>query len=370
MPQLDIRNLAPGEPAIVQDDPWQEVAPQTDNAPQQVQSVAPPSTTSFEFSPSISSSAILSTASPISSLLSSTISAASSSLPISSSLVPSSSPTSSWSSITPSSLSSSTSSSSSPAASPAALHHPSASTSPAALRRPSTLTHGAHLYAALALGAHILLASLTALTAFLIRAAALTSIGWDPGILADAKPYVSNNNGNSDDNSNEFAGDRDVGEPKRSETFVSRRVSSASTQTRSTARDTYYAPHPHSQLADSTAYSLLPLMPASVLAVESRNSERGPYPTTRPLPAYLADRNPYWLSIDNANINNHDTNSRRITTRSVTSSRTGSLRSRLQSASMLGRCVSVHSAPAPASMEVAKYSSTADSTSMFTAPVL
>ncbi|KAJ7123517.1 hypothetical protein C8R44DRAFT_875708 [Mycena epipterygia] len=377
------------EPAIVQDDLPQEIAPQIDNSPQQVQSVAPPSTStlqlasgttsqsvrvdrastpplglsaSFESSPSISSIAVLSTASPISSLLSSTISAASSSLPISSSLVPSSSPTSSWSSITPSSSSSSTSSSSPAAASPAALYHPSASMSLAALRRPSTLTHGAPLYAAVALGALILLAFLTALTALLIRArlrarrraAALTNIAWDPVVLADAKPHANNSNGNG----NKLAGDRDVGEPKRSESFVSRRGSSASYAS-------FYHPsayHHQQQQPQHPTTLAWPTHchPCLRLCPRWRAGTAKGVPDDAPAPAYLADRDPHRFSIDNANIDNHDANGRRSTTRSVASSRTGSLRSHLQSASMLGRCVSVHSAPA--STEVAKYSSTADST--------
>ncbi|KAJ7450283.1 hypothetical protein B0H11DRAFT_2289307 [Mycena galericulata] len=112
----------------------------------------------------------------------------------------------------------------------------------------------------------------------------------------------------------------------------------------------YYAPHQVPPLADSAAYPLPPF-PAS--ASDTRHSvaprlsfTSGPYPTARPLPAYLADRDPH---AHRASVSTNTTGTYRSAastswserqrerqSRSAASSRSGSVRSaQLMSASTL-----------------------------------
>lgn len=171
------------------------------------------------------------------------------------------------------------------------------------------MTHGAPFDAVIILGALIVVALLATLAACLFRLRvrrrdAATKIGWDPVVLEDGKA--------SPDDS--LAGDRDVGEPKRSDSFLG-----GSTTTpldagypqhpNPFAESAYYSPHEIAPLADSTAYPLPPI-----------RSQGGPYPTARPLPAHLADRDPHRVSARG----------------SPASSRSGSLRSQLHSATSLG----------------------------------
>ncbi|KAJ6540989.1 hypothetical protein DFH09DRAFT_1394899 [Mycena vulgaris] len=362
MPQLDVGSLAPGETAIVQDnDGPQEVVTQND-APQQVQSIAlaatsilrftsggssasariaqsttidPSSATALRSSAAFESTSLSasvaspltasSTAAAISSVVASSrtyssVITSSSVASSSSALIPSASVSSSASSSsTPTRLALATSASSSQAPSSASSSSTTsaaaASSTSAAAARPYTMTHGAPFYAAIALGGLIAVALLAALLACLIRVrrrrhAATADIGWDPVVLEDAK-----------DSEPDFslAGDRDVGEPKRSDSFVSRRASypapggpfdgGYSQHPNPFAESAYYTPYQSPPLADSAAY---PLPPAPL-------SNNGPYPTSRPLPAHLADRDPHRISQRG----------------SAASSRSGSVRSHLPSAATL-----------------------------------
>ncbi|KAJ7653654.1 hypothetical protein DFH06DRAFT_1474787 [Mycena polygramma] len=377
MPQLVLGGLALGESAIVPNGASpQEVAPQND-APQQPQSVptapalsfattsvpdraiSPPTSTSIDTG---STTALRSTAAlqPTSAQTAS-VTADSSVLQVSSSpavsslaaftsmiIVPLASPSSSLSSPARLALTSSTSSSESTSPAPS-LIAPSSSFAPSpSSSSPSTpsssdvpsatsasavgphkvMTHMAPIYAAIILGVLIVIACLATIIACLVRSrarrrdvAALSAIGWDPVVLDDAKqptaPIFS------------FSGDRDVGEPKRAGSFMSRRDSyrpafDATYQHPNPFADpnpfvetAYYSPHQVPPLADSSAYPLPPARPP--LTIPRPRSNTGPYPTARPLPAHLADRDPHRVSYGP----------------SAASSRSGSVRSHLPSATTL-----------------------------------
>ncbi|KAJ6620488.1 hypothetical protein B0H10DRAFT_2215997 [Mycena sp. CBHHK59/15] len=127
-----------------------------------------------------------------------------------------------------------------------------------------------------------------------------------------------------------FAGDRDAGEPKRSESYFDARASYQHPddpfnppyqppQQDPFADSAGYADYgQHQELADSTAYPL----PPAPLPIPVSNS--GPYPTLRPLPAHLAGSDPHRIAANTPG------------TRSAASSRRGSVRSSLHSASTLG----------------------------------
>ncbi|KAJ7153074.1 hypothetical protein C8R43DRAFT_453043 [Mycena crocata] len=372
-PQLSMASLDSGQAAIVQDNPYfaagpQEVAPQ-DDAPQRAQSVgmAAESTTATtgtaplfterasqnamngqrtrsdstfattsataviaptSISASISPASVLSTGPIVSSsiLASSTLSpsAASSSL-----LLASSSALSSLSSSVTSASSSfdlaspSTSSASSTSAAPSG-------TSAATSGHSYALTHGAPFFAGITLGILLLIAFSATLGTYIFRfrsgrrdrAAAETNIGWDPVVL-DGKQA-------SMDKNRPLDGDRDVGEPKRTGSFLSGRESLQpqdgtidpaflySHHPNPFDENAYYSPHQIRQLPDSTAYPLPP-RPLSLSL-----SNNGPYPTSRPLPAHLAEHDPHRLSPSTSGYT------------TAASSRSGSVRSHLHSASTLG----------------------------------
>ncbi|KAF7343949.1 hypothetical protein MVEN_01683700 [Mycena venus] len=393
MPQLDIGSLAPGEPVVVQNSPYYAgVAPQ-DDAPQQVHSVAASTlgtgtaaatslaagdasdraistastgmistastgslvvfqstsataialssvTFSLASSASMASSLVAPSASASPSIPSSVVLAASvqSTLPASSSIAPSF--------VAPSS------SSPSPSASPS----PSVSPSPAALPEPTT--HGATFYSAIALGTLILVACVATIIACLVRfrtrrreAAAVATIAWDPVVLdgggkESTAPDLS------------LTGDRDVGEPKRSASFISSSASYPQHQPPPFAFETtyqpppfdptyahpnpfvetaYYSPHQVPPLVDSAAYPLPPAPPRPPLTIPLSH-DGGPYPTARPLPAYLADRDPHRI----ARMLHPSASSTTISGsgsgwRTAASSRNGSVRSHLPSATSIGR---------------------------------
>ncbi|KAJ6462591.1 hypothetical protein C8R45DRAFT_1178333 [Mycena sanguinolenta] len=355
IPQLDIGSVGPGEQAIVQNDPNHagDVA-QQDDAPQRVQSAAgangtvPPgsasgtailgestganSTAGLGATEALeSSSAQFASATVFSSVTSSLTASAgvasSSIAPLSSS--PSSSlPSASISSVSLSSTSLSSLSSVSSASSRATSSEsippvsssstppsaPSSSTSPspsASTSSAASISHGAPFYATIALGTLILIACLAAIVACLIRirtrrreAAAISTIAWDPAVLdgANAKEATAPDLS--------LVGDRDVGEPKRSESFLG----SGSTHTDSYqyqppfdttyqapmanpfVETAYYSPHQVPPLVDSAAYPLPPPRPALTTTIPGSMPSTGPYPTARPLPAHLADRDPHRIT--------------------------------------------------------------------------
>ncbi|KAJ7730160.1 hypothetical protein B0H16DRAFT_222051 [Mycena metata] len=368
-PRLPVpeRTVAPGESPPVQNRPYYasppvEVAPQ-DDAPQKVESIAgalsfasaavPTSSASVDSSsPSTlaSSTTTLLTASSSffsATVLSASVTDSSSSTTASSSTSPVVSSPAPSSPSTPSSLSSSvsstTSASSSDSPPPSVIASPSASISSAAAVPPQTMTHGAPFYAAIALAALILFAFVVAIVACLFRIRnrrresreAVSNIAWDPVVLADEKEPTA-------PNLFSFTGDRDVGEPKRSDSVLSSRASYPhpfdtsyhqhqppfepyQQRPNPFADTTYYSPHHLPPLADSAAYPLPPIP----------LSNGGPYPTARPLPAHLADRDPHRVSLSTSS-------SARRSARSAASSRSGSVRSHLPSASTL--CVTNGSA--------------------------
>ncbi|KAJ7879159.1 hypothetical protein B0H13DRAFT_2278898 [Mycena leptocephala] len=357
MPQLDIGSLDSGEPAIVTSPYYaatpQEVAPQ-DDAPQQVQSVGPAtaatlpsetgtapdraifgqstrvdtsfttilgSTGAFD-STSTASATVLSSATEISSWAISSVTA-------SVSIAPSPIPSSLSSSISPgvasatSTSPSDTTSSASSVFAPSSASSASPSTTSAATLDPQTMNHHAPIYAAIILGVLILVACVAAVIACLIRfrarrrdAADMAKIGWDPVVLGDAKePTISDSS---------FTGDRDVGEPKRSVSFLSTHESyrppfdPTYQHPNPFVETAYYSPHQVPPLADSAVY---PLPPRPPLTIPLSNS--GPYPTARPIPARLADRDPHRVSPSTSGW------------RTAASSRSGSVRSHLPSATTL-----------------------------------
>ncbi|KAJ6485321.1 hypothetical protein C8R47DRAFT_1072683 [Mycena vitilis] len=379
MPQLAIGGLALGGSAIVPNGASpQEVAPQND-APQQPQSVptapalsfattsvpdraiSPPSSTSVDTgsttasrptAASQSTSAQIASVTADSSVLQVSSSPAVSSLAALTSTIalPLASPSSSLSSparlaLTSSAFSSEStspassllapSSSFTPPPSSSSLSSPSSSdapsaTSASALGPHKEMTHMAPIYAAIILGALIVIACLATILACLVRSrarrrdvAALSAIGWDPVVLDDPKqptaPIFS------------FTGDRDVGEPKRAGSLMSRRDSyrlafDTTYQHPNPFADpdpfvetAYYSPHQVPPLADSSAYPLPPARPP--LTIPRPRSNTGPYPTVRPLPAHLADRDPHRVSYGPG--------------LSAASSRSGSVRSHLPSATTL-----------------------------------
>ncbi|KAJ6554246.1 hypothetical protein B0H19DRAFT_1152961 [Mycena capillaripes] len=367
MPQLDIGNLAPGEPAIVQSP--QEVAPQ-DVAPQQVQSVGTETKLSFETggasdkaissqstridtgsTTALESTAAFESASARIATVPTSVPADSSVTEVSSSTVslfavstsmilsPIAS-TSSRSSSSPVALAISASSSDSTMSASSSLalssSSPSSSTSPATTSAdPSkVMTHNAPFYAAIILGVLILIACVATIVACLIRirtrrrdAAEISTIGWDPVVVDSAKEHTPSDFS--------LSGDRDVGEPKRSDSFVTARESYRPSfdatypnpflDPNPFVETAYYSPHQVPPLADSSAY---PLPPRPPLTIPLPN---GPYPTVRPLPAHLANRDPHRGSISTTNFG-----------RSAASSRSGSVRSHLPSATTL--CVTNGSA--------------------------
>ncbi|KAJ7153224.1 hypothetical protein C8R46DRAFT_1301432 [Mycena filopes] len=360
MPQS---NLGPGESSPVQNEPV-EVAPQND-LPQKVATIqnaltfatvaatSTPSAAIDTSSPplltSSTTTAALASSSSVSSAVlsastdsSSSAPATSSNSPGTSSVAPSSSSPSpsSVSSLASSTSSASASSSYSPSSSTvAASASPSASS--AAAVPPQTMTHGAPFFAALVLGGLILVAFLAAIIACLFRIrtrrrearAALSAIEWDPVVLADEKgpaPIPP------DAFAFSFTGDRDVGEPRRSNSPpfdpYHQHQPNALAPYHPPPFDAYPSPFadpspyyaPHHTLADSAAYPLPP--------VPRGSGSGGPYPTARPLPAHLADRDPHRVSFS-ASTRSRSTGSGR--NRSAASSRTGSVSSRLPSASTL-----------------------------------
>ncbi|KAJ7493685.1 hypothetical protein FB451DRAFT_1215128 [Mycena latifolia] len=197
------------------------------------------------------------------------------------------------------------------------------------------MTHGAPFYAAIALGVLIAVAILATIIACIIRIrarrrhAAATTIGWDPVVLADGKPSTST----APDYS--LAGDRDVGEPKRADDdFVGAYQPQFEQHPNPYVytENTYYAPHQVAPLADSAAYPLPP--PPLALALPLSNN--GPYPTARPLPAHLADRDPHRLSARGSVVSSHNKSFVSSYNQSRASSRSGSVRSHLHSASTFG----------------------------------
>ncbi|KAF8178521.1 hypothetical protein K438DRAFT_1264387 [Mycena galopus ATCC 62051] len=377
MPQLDIGSLGPGERVIVQNyAPNPEgVAPQ-DDAPQQVESVAGaadivPSESASDTAISSESASMDSTTSSGSTSTFSSLSSATSSLSSSASSVSSvtltssmssssSSPSPSLSSSSPPSTSLSSSASLASSAisaepisftslfpSSAASSSTSPSTTSAAASAAPTITHGAPFYAAIALGTFILVACVATVIACLIRvrtrrreAAAIATIAWDPVVLDGAKeptaPDLS------------LTGDRDVGEPKRSDSFLSSRPSVSSSYPlpfdtpayqppNPYVETAYYSPHQISPLADSTAYPLPPpARPPLTMTIPPSFSHDGPYPTVRPLPAHLADRDPHQLGISQSQSRSTTRMSRNGSGwRTAASSRCGSVRSHLPSATTL-----------------------------------
>ncbi|KAJ7038983.1 hypothetical protein C8F04DRAFT_1392776 [Mycena alexandri] len=371
VPQSNSGTLAPGESSAVQDRPYYasppvEVAPQ-DDAPQKVESIAgtlsfasaaaipTPSASLDSSSPSTLESSTETLASSSSSFVSATVlpasvtdsssstTASSSTSPVVSSHVPLSFSISSPSSSFVSSAASA-SSSDSPPSSIIALASASASISSAATVPPQNMTHGAPFYAAIVLGALILFAFVAAIVACLFRIRnrrresreAVSKIAWDPVVLANDKEPTA-------PDLFSFTGDRDVGEPKRSASVLSSRASyphpfdtsyhqhqpqfDPYQQHPNPFADTanYYSPHHVPPLADSAAYPLPPIP----------LSDGGPYPTARPLPAHLADRDPHRASFGTST-------SARRSARSAASSRSGSVCSHLPSASTL--CVTNGSA--------------------------
>ncbi|KAJ7224548.1 hypothetical protein GGX14DRAFT_694217 [Mycena pura] len=346
---------------VVQDSPYNDAEPQgvlqQNDAPQQVQSVATPTATTvpfvtqtaYETTPTVVSTVsgnrertgFYFTSTTLGSTLSSELaSLAMTSDTVISSIIPSSSlvtlsvPSSiAFSSAATASLlvassvsapsisSSATSSQSSPPASssPTASSSVSpSSTSAVAGNDRQTMAHGAPFYASLALGVIILFACVVAVITFCIRIRArrrdrLTAVEWEPVVLPDPKPSIVSDLS--------LIGDRDVGEPKRTNSFVDRlapfpweSVPPYQHQD-SYTESAYYTPHELPPLADSTAY---PLPPRVSLANAPHTG--GPYPTARPLPAYLPNGDPQRIPGFG---------------RSRASSRTGSVRSHLPSAATL-----------------------------------
>ncbi|KAJ7697004.1 hypothetical protein B0H17DRAFT_1130652 [Mycena rosella] len=372
-PQLDIGDVTPGEPVIVQNesDPFyaagpQEVEPQND-APQQVQSVAPatpsplriavgspsPSTRIAESSRiSLSSASVRSVESASRSrslAIASSSAAAFSSSPAASLITSSASASSSVPSSTSASSSSSESTLPASSSSTTSSTSVSASATSAAAAHSYTMSQGAPFYAAIALGALIAIALVATIVACIIRvrarrrAADAATIGWDPVVLEDGKASTST------DPDFSLAGDRDVGEPKRSDSFVSvdrraslyqpdRAFNAGYPQHPNPFDEPPPPPHPNPfeerahyasyqqhvpppPLAESAAYPLPPMAMLPDPYPTDRGS--GPYPTARPLPAYLAARDPHRLSIGTS------------APSSRASSRSGSVRSHLPSASTL-----------------------------------
>ncbi|KAJ7257817.1 hypothetical protein C8J57DRAFT_1516695 [Mycena rebaudengoi] len=256
-----------------------------------------------------SADAFATTSDTTSSLASSSASASSLVPPMSSSIGSSSLvSTSAASSSVSSSINSATpsDSSSSPSASTSAIVSPS-----------SNMSHRLPIYAGVALGLILLITLLAIVIRCIIRTRtrrkeAVSAIAWDPVVLEDGK---------GDRSDGTFAGDRDLGEPKRAESFVDRHSSfhrqsgdpfDAAYQQHSNPFSDAASYGPHPQLADSIVYPLPPLPLAT--------SNSGPYPTSRPLPPHLADRDPHRISQSG----------------SIASSRSGSVRSTLCSASTLG----------------------------------
>ncbi|KAJ7838872.1 hypothetical protein B0H14DRAFT_3869929 [Mycena olivaceomarginata] len=173
--------------------------------------------------------------------------------------------------------------------------------------------HDAAFYAGVALGVFILIAC----PRHHHRPLPVAAIAWDPVV---AKP-------SSLDLESDFSltGDRDVGEPKRSDSFLgddlNERERTAVLQPTPFVETAYYSPHQVPSLVDSAAY---PLPPHARPPLTSPLSNSGPYPTVRPLPAHLADRDPHRLTRMSGSAS-----------ASARSSRSGSVRSHLPSASTL-----------------------------------
>ncbi|KAJ7607702.1 hypothetical protein FB45DRAFT_1011212 [Roridomyces roridus] len=254
-PQLEISGLPSGESDIVLDAdvpyyvaPPSQVLPQehAPQAPQQVPPLVPSSETTRHHTRSHTRSFATSV-----SRLSTT---SSSSLP--SSALPSSS------SAPSSSAASSSAPSSSSSPSPVALASPSASSSG---NGPQTLSHGVPFDAAIALGTLIGVACICVTIAYFVRLRstrnrAVDKIRWDPVVLdVDREPKEGEEQGQGGGlipppvhSVYSLTGDRDVGEPKRSESFIARRPSTAHSLASSDLpyQTPFGAPHPHRASVD------------------------------------------------------------------------------------------------------------------------
>ncbi|KAJ7620422.1 hypothetical protein FB45DRAFT_1094570 [Roridomyces roridus] len=373
MPQLELE-IGSGEsadiPYYVQPPPpqQQQVAPQYDapQAPQQVPSVLA-STATLSFTSEFMFSTAASLTSSSLSTLSTTLSTPSSSLPSSS--LPSSSSTYLSSVLTSSTTQASSSSSSlSPTSSPLALASPSASSKDDG---PQTLEHGVPFDAAIALGAVIGFACICVTVSYVLRIRstrhrAADKIRWDP--VVDDHDWDPKGGGDQENahggliapvmhSMYSLTGDRDVGEPKRSDSFIAaQHASTSTTHSQVAPSSSIHIPMPYNNpfggprpqrasvdpahmysapalnpfadgacswysdgpLADSMAYPLPPARGARTNA----GGSGGPYPTARPLPAHLVHADPYPAATG--------------TYHTRASSRTGSVRSTLHSAATLG----------------------------------